>query len=176
MYARSYTIASLDELKCINRLANFYCALPVLSATFTTALLGGRIFKTSEPTLHRNNFWYEAPEILFLAKKLRNATLFRECFVHTVGQYELGDGYEQFLGDPHLLKMVQMEHTRICNTIISTLMLVLKISIEGQCVICGARNQLCWTPGPRNRKFFLMLKSEIDALPSAALVMPNEIL
>lgn len=59
------------------RQADFYCALPMLSASLNTALWSSPSFIEQIP--------YQAKKILGLALKLRHPVLFRECFIHIVG-------------------------------------------------------------------------------------------
>ena len=47
MYNRPYSIESVDELDRLTELADFYYALPIVSATLTDALLNGEIVEGS---------------------------------------------------------------------------------------------------------------------------------
>ncbi|KAL3419781.1 hypothetical protein PVAG01_08279 [Phlyctema vagabunda] len=88
MYGRLYMIKTVEEFAILVRLADFYCSLPVLSATVMGALLLGDFFQQrKEP----RNF-FANPILLALAIKIRQPVLFREFFVHVVAE-----------GDPNIL-------------------------------------------------------------------------
>ncbi|KAH8795468.1 hypothetical protein BGZ57DRAFT_865733 [Hyaloscypha finlandica] len=101
MYTRPYMINDVVELLTIVRIADYYCALPNLSGTISTALLGSPMFKResyaresdsdeseseeSEPeNFAPSEFVQRAGQIIIAAKKLRHPILFRECFIHIV--------------------------------------------------------------------------------------------
>jgi hypothetical protein len=85
MYNRPYGIASPSELIAITALADFYYALPIVSATLSAALLGSAMFKEFHIEDGVNClFAYTSPFLIFEAQKLRHPVLFRECFIHVV--------------------------------------------------------------------------------------------
>lgn len=91
IYTRPYAINTCAELENITKLGDFYCALPIISATIIPALMGSPMFdwvpndsKWSTTTFARN-----AHDLLLTAEKLRNKILYREWFIHTVGRWRL---------------------------------------------------------------------------------------
>ncbi|TGO29395.1 hypothetical protein BPAE_0015g00390 [Botrytis paeoniae] len=52
IHSKNYRIETADELKRLTRLADYYCTLPVVSATLTGALFKSRIFEGSLITYH----------------------------------------------------------------------------------------------------------------------------
>jgi hypothetical protein len=85
MYTRPYAIETPFELETITRLADFYCALPLVSATLTGALVGGRTVKREQDDSKYNLLSLFASDLLLIAKRLRHNVLCRECFIHVVG-------------------------------------------------------------------------------------------
>ena len=83
LYNRHYTLRSEKEVEIIIAIADFYWALPQLSATLTGALLGSPIFSSAEYFA-----LMAAGPLLFLAKKLRHAVLYRECLVYLVACWQ----------------------------------------------------------------------------------------
>jgi len=86
MYNRPYKLRCINDLRSLVRVADFYCALPIVSNTITAAILESQIL------LHANRSWEDFhghiySELLVLAKKLRNPYLFRICFVHVVALF-----------------------------------------------------------------------------------------
>jgi hypothetical protein len=70
MYLKPYRVQGYKELKTLTELADYYCALPVLSRTLDAAFL--RSFVFVEEIKH------SSCKMLILAAKLRNSVLFRE--------------------------------------------------------------------------------------------------
>jgi hypothetical protein len=70
-------------------------ALPNLSGTISTALVGSPMFKRKsypcESDSDLSEFVQRAGEIIFAAKKLRHSILFRECFIHLVSSLHDAD-------------------------------------------------------------------------------------
>lgn len=62
----------------MTKIADFYWAIPILSTTLVSGLLGSRMFTTED-------FSQAAGRLLHIARKLRNAVFFREYFVLAVG-------------------------------------------------------------------------------------------
>lgn len=100
IYTRPYTIMSCEELEDLTNLADFYRALPILSATIVTALIGSPIF--TRKNKYSTEFALRAHELLFIAEKLRNKVLWTECFVHVVGRWKgiQNDNNDAFVRDP----------------------------------------------------------------------------
>jgi hypothetical protein len=99
MYRLEYKIKTYDQLDHLTTTAEYYCALPVVSATLTNALiqspmfgsphLGSGLEEESEPEFLNMLF-----EIMFLAKKLRHAALFREALTVVVGSWSKVNRYD----------------------------------------------------------------------------------
>ncbi|KAK0115490.1 hypothetical protein ONS96_013945 [Cadophora gregata f. sp. sojae] len=80
-YVNPYCISSCSELSILTRLADFYCALPIVSRTLNMAFL-------SSPDLI-NDLPNHRCEAIELATKLRNKILFREALVWIVGPWSM---------------------------------------------------------------------------------------
>jgi hypothetical protein len=86
MYSLPYQVLTFAELERLTNTAEFYGALRIVSYTLSNALLDSPIFTPStRGDEHGTEFIREAREILFLAKKLRHAVLFRDSFIVVVG-------------------------------------------------------------------------------------------
>lgn len=116
MYNRPYEITSIQDLKNLVRLADFYCALPVLSASLTACLLLNPSFGNalSDPR------WFQSSEVLLIAKQLRNKFLFRECFIHAVGTFDPGREDPYLSEDAQILNLVQRHHIILCGKVMET--------------------------------------------------------
>lgn len=89
MYNRPWTITRVEEIERLTRIADFYRALPILSASLTTALLKSPLFEKRPVSVpNQRAFADDAVLALLLAKKLRNTTKFREAFIHVVGFFD----------------------------------------------------------------------------------------
>src|SRR4051794_19417036 len=73
MYNKSYEVLSFDHFQQIVRLADYYCALPVLSASLYAVLWNSRGFTRDIPLF--------PGQMLELSKKLRHPVLFRESIL-----------------------------------------------------------------------------------------------
>lgn len=93
MYHRPYEIVSFNELKCLTNLADFYCALPVVSSSVMGSLLSsilsgdGFLQKIHGDHIHLKDWNVAESALLVCAKKLRCKELFRDCFIHRVASY-----------------------------------------------------------------------------------------
>ncbi len=90
MYGLPYRIEKLTELRDLEGLADFYFALPIISATLSNALVGSRIFQHVSRSAEDRSWVYfgsEAERVILMALKLRHAPLFRECFIHLVARW-----------------------------------------------------------------------------------------
>jgi hypothetical protein len=76
-------LKSLIELKRMTSLADFCCALPILSATLVNGVLGSPTFEL-QLSPYYTLFTEIAPELIHTAYKLRNLVLFRECLIHVL--------------------------------------------------------------------------------------------
>ncbi|CZR63412.1 uncharacterized protein PAC_13309 [Phialocephala subalpina] len=73
MYNRPYTITFWTELRLITSFADYYCALPILSATLNGALIGSPLFHLDDDGTGgtRSEFGNNAHQIILIALKLR---------------------------------------------------------------------------------------------------------
>lgn len=91
MYRLPYEVKTYSELKLLTNIAEYYCALPVVSATLSDALLVSPMFEYHLAPLDTacgtTEFIKQARKILFLARKLRHAALFRDAAIVVVGNW-----------------------------------------------------------------------------------------
>lgn len=80
MYMKPYEIQDVADLRKLVGLADYYCALPVLSRSLDGALMRSQAFVKSIPTA--------CLEILELSFRLRHEVLYKESLAFVVGQYE----------------------------------------------------------------------------------------
>ncbi|KAL2070505.1 hypothetical protein VTL71DRAFT_13531 [Oculimacula yallundae] len=155
-YSQPYYLDTPDELRITARLADFYCALPVLSATLTAAFMKGKLFGENGLI-----FMQESRDLIKLAKKLRNPALFRECFVHQVGQYER----DSHIKDREIKKLIVREYNKTCDRIMRTqTKLILPISTN---LIDIKRDMAeflrCNVDPTRSPRLFRTLKWQVDS-------------
>lgn len=162
MYNRPYTIKTHQELATMTTLADFYCALPILSTSMTAALLDSPMFK-SQMGFERERFWNAAPDLLVVAKKLRNRVLFRECFIHAVGQFVLGEK-GPLDEDPELFQLVQAQYVCLCQLLLTTHLDILLVLYDARQLLgYEDRHKISsGLAGLRNREFYKAVFSEID--------------
>jgi hypothetical protein len=103
IYLRPYKIESCAELTCLTSLADYYCALPILSRTLDSALYISFDFVES--------IWCNPCEVFVAAAKLRNALLFRDCLICLTGPWSEPE-YEGLL-DPRLKKIARRSYAEI---------------------------------------------------------------
>lgn len=80
MYLKPYLIEDYHTLKMVTNLAEYYCALPILSRTLDAVFLRspGLVDEINDNTC----------KIFQLATKLRNELLFRESLIWLVGDID----------------------------------------------------------------------------------------
>ncbi|RDW69603.1 hypothetical protein BP6252_08623 [Coleophoma cylindrospora] len=144
MYHRPYRLESFQMLEVLVDLADFYCALPIVSATLTAALLGTPIFQSPDVSMTGSyNVWeIQGPVMLVLAKKLRHALLFREAFVHVVSNWQgnvHGEHYvydkesnatSPFPDDKELLRLVYQGYSQVCSKLLKVNQHLFKLIVE----------------------------------------------
>ncbi|CZR63411.1 uncharacterized protein PAC_13308 [Phialocephala subalpina] len=124
MYNRPYRIEDVAELETVTRLADFYCALPIVSGTLSGALLGSPMLKRDPDPENQsyNDFARKAGRLIFVAKKLRHVVLFRECFIHLAGNLQdeeyLGDAILRLKGDKELWLLLTEGYARMCQLLL----------------------------------------------------------
>lgn len=145
MYHRPYVLEGFQMLETLVDLADFYCALPIVSATITTPLLGSPIFSAHNE--YQDNVWeIQAPVMLVMAKKLRHPVLFREAFVHVVSNWQgnvLGEYYvfnkesdarSPFPDDKDLLRLVYQGYSQVCSKLLKVNQQALRVlTVKDRC-------------------------------------------
>lgn len=79
MCGRPYLLEEVEDLLRLTDIADYYCALPVVSRTIEAAVYQSREFQWK--------FRSRPCELMPAAYRLRNATLFRECLVFILSQW-----------------------------------------------------------------------------------------
>ncbi|CCD52102.1 hypothetical protein BofuT4_P082610.1 [Botrytis cinerea T4] len=107
IHSKRYKIETADELERLTRLADYHCALPVVSATLT-----GALFKST--------------------RKLRNGVLFRECLIHTVGRWDfLPDPEKEMIKeDQELYKLVRIKLSFLYETLSKSQIALFRALVE----------------------------------------------
>lgn len=144
----------------MTKIADYYCALPILSAALTGALFGSPLFNRSPHPFTKISY-----DLIFTAEKLRHAALFCECFVHIVGTRvdgpSPGDGHDLLESDPELRSMISTAHVDLCR-------MLLEFNQELFMVVLSDGNiewkqNLDSVLGPtQNAKLYRHLKHEIE--------------
>lgn len=86
MYNQRYEVESYGQLDKLTEVADFFCALPVISATIIGASVMSPMLRHDEEC--GSGFSRSAIWIVECARKIRNPILFREAFIETVSQWE----------------------------------------------------------------------------------------
>jgi len=125
MYHVSYVITGYNHLSNITRLADFYCALPILSASLGTALWRSPLLIDDIPC--------ECYRMIKLAAKLRHPELFRDCFVHSVSLWTgIDSDMEAFADDKELLGLIISAHYSICKVLAKVNMGILQLILANE--------------------------------------------
>jgi hypothetical protein len=109
MYNIPYAVESVEELKRMTRLADFYRALPIVSASLYRAIWGNSALGES--------IWSQPFAALQIAKKLRHPILFREALIHVVRGREEWEGMgnkQPFEDDDELNNIAFRAHSQFC--------------------------------------------------------------
>ncbi|KAF7911437.1 uncharacterized protein EAF01_002944 [Botrytis porri] len=80
-YGKSWVIKNTEALQLVTELADYYCALPVVSKS-----LHGAFFRS--PEFSKRIFFSNKLTLLNLAFRLRSPELFRECMICLVGRWQ----------------------------------------------------------------------------------------
>jgi hypothetical protein len=108
MYNKNYSITNFAELSIMTRLADFFCALPILSTSLYIVLW-------STPWLP-DEIAANCKSALIISQKLHHPLLFREALVHVVSQWR---GSSVFLEDyPDLIAVVTSAYNRVCERLL----------------------------------------------------------
>jgi hypothetical protein len=79
IYRQYFFLYSTDQLDRITKLADYYCALPVLSKALSGTLLDSHNFMLYIAS--------DAFSLIKIAAKLQSSILFRECVIHLLGPF-----------------------------------------------------------------------------------------
>ncbi|TGO48390.1 hypothetical protein BOTNAR_0478g00080 [Botryotinia narcissicola] len=137
IHLKKYRIETADELKRLTCLADYYCALPVVSGTLTGALFRSSMFQFSAPRYDAAvecECHDESVSLLLLARKLRHGLLFRECLIHTVGRWDSLPDIEkgQIEEDQKLYTLVQIKLKVLYELLAKTQGALLWAVVEGK--------------------------------------------
>ncbi|TVY46253.1 hypothetical protein LOCC1_G004348 [Lachnellula occidentalis] len=110
MYGRSLSIDSTTLFYLAVELADYYCALPVLSSALNV------VFYTNLVLIEAT---YHEPHILIkTAVKLRNAVLYRECLIQTMGPWSQPQYKE--IEDESLRRIAAAAHSTLKDMVSET--------------------------------------------------------
>ncbi|TGO45071.1 hypothetical protein BCON_0426g00020 [Botryotinia convoluta] len=122
-YGKSWVIKNTEVLQLVTELADYYCALPIVSKSMQGALF-------LSPEFCKSVFFGETRILLDLAFKLRSPEIFRECMICLVGEWQekMGDPnksppemlYNPRLTNPKLNELAIKLHSQICAKICAT--------------------------------------------------------
>lgn len=114
MYNRPYFITKVEHLRHLASLSDFYCALPIVSATLTGALFNSPIFRPDPLVRNLCLFAQSRQTILLWAKKLRHPLLFREAFIHVVaGWHAVSMRCQAIRDDARLASLISSAHSQL---------------------------------------------------------------
>lgn len=82
LYGRSYQLASVEQLILMTKFADYYDALPLLSASLYRAVVENNI-----------HVCYFTEHLLPIAVKLQHGPLFRDCIIHITAKSLTQDRY-----------------------------------------------------------------------------------
>ncbi|KAF5872471.1 uncharacterized protein Bfra_005831 [Botrytis fragariae] len=124
MYSSPYTIKDVEELSTLTRIADFYCALPIVSVTLPSALLDSPIFSKREvediTACTKNQLAEDCNFMIFIAQKLRNSVLFRECLIHIAANWKDADNFKfhRARNDETIRCVIKLEFSQLEEMII----------------------------------------------------------
>ncbi|TGO37559.1 hypothetical protein BHYA_0094g00220 [Botrytis hyacinthi] len=119
MYSRPYRIKNVEELSTLTRIADFYCALPIVSVTLTNALLDSPIFLKREvedsTACTKDQLAQDCDSMIFIAQKLRSSILFRECLIHIVANWKDKDTskFHRTRNDETIRGLIEAEFSKL---------------------------------------------------------------
>jgi len=177
MYNRPYRDENIDELSNLTQLADFYCVLPIVSATLTAALLGSPMFKFKVAKADENGhvpFNAVAPSLIFEARKLRYSVLFRECLIHCVARWAeiLNDSVDtskvpassrgqEITSDPILTSLVNDKYIKLCRSV---------MSVSQSIMLYTATTETGWVPPEfiplkfpeQNAEYYVLVQKDLS--------------
>ncbi|QSZ36367.1 hypothetical protein DSL72_006243 [Monilinia vaccinii-corymbosi] len=122
-YGKVWTIKDDANLEAITELADYYCALPMLSKSLPGALstsiqYAGSLLLNSTMGMRNQN------KRLELAVKLRSPELFRDCMIYLVGYWwyysKTEESFESNNENPQINALATKLHAQICVKICAT--------------------------------------------------------
>ncbi|KUJ22224.1 uncharacterized protein LY89DRAFT_574625 [Mollisia scopiformis] len=115
IYTRPYQLINTKELLLMTALADYYCALPIL-----TRILDGAFINSPQ---FCKGIGSHASELFVAAAKIRNALLFRECLIWVVISYR--DREFESLEDKRLRMIVRCAHGEVSTRLTGATAVVL---------------------------------------------------
>ncbi|TEY31294.1 hypothetical protein BOTCAL_0804g00020 [Botryotinia calthae] len=123
-YGKSWAIKDTEALQLVTELADYYCALPVVSKSMHGSLFLGPVFCKSI-------FYSPTRTLLDLALQLYSHELFRECMICLVGKWQHSAyqhpiesqseiSYNPKLTSPKLNELAIKLHNQICTKVFTT--------------------------------------------------------
>ncbi|CAG8954510.1 hypothetical protein HYFRA_00004423 [Hymenoscyphus fraxineus] len=141
MYNRKYTILDFSALKLLTETADFFCALPIVSATIIEAVMTGPMtrMRMEEEWSSRSEFSRRACEISKIAPKLRNPILFRDAIIEVVSRWDhhqesvsdIGTKASDFF-DRSTLRLIEREYARVSKLLARCSHLLLLRILDGR--------------------------------------------
>lgn len=112
-YGKSWGIKNTESLQLVTELADYYCALPVVSKS-----MHGSLFLS--PVFCKSIFFGPTYTLLDLSLQLRSPELFRECMICLVGKWQHSayqywtESQPEMLYNPKLNELAIKLHNQIC--------------------------------------------------------------
>jgi hypothetical protein len=103
------------------QMADYYCALPALSASLSGALFHSPKFRSTIGDF--------STKLLGLATKLRHEVLFRECLIHVLGPWK--KPRYKAISNPNLYNIAQAAYNKMCADFVSCQQEASHILFEG---------------------------------------------
>ncbi|KAM0171697.1 hypothetical protein ACHAPF_007944 [Botrytis cinerea] len=123
-YGKSWAIKNTEALQLVTELADYYCALPVVSKS-----IHGSLFLS--PVFCKSIFFGPTRTLLDLSLQLRSPEIFRECMICLVGRWQHSAhrywtesqpemSYNPKLTSPKLNELAIKLHNQICAKVSKT--------------------------------------------------------
>lgn len=116
MYNRPYHLGVVQDVIKLVDMADFCCALEIVSATLSAQLLNSDIIteryneEYGEKYSLIFSYCLSSPALLLAARKLRHAILFRECLVYIVARWGTSKLGNELRGDEPLLHLIEKHY------------------------------------------------------------------
>ncbi|CAG8979884.1 hypothetical protein HYALB_00002658 [Hymenoscyphus albidus] len=119
MYNRPYELNSSWDVIDLTCIADFCCALPIVSATLSGQLVESDFIIGPVNEEHISG---DSVSLIFAARKLRHKRLFHECLIHIVSQFskiesKVRDGLDDLQKDKEIYALVLKHYMQLCKKI-----------------------------------------------------------